>query len=144
MPHWHQILMIFIIYALLSQNFAVRIYALFRQIFGNWKVESADFFTFRMYVATLVSESETSRLVYLEHNLIKVREMPTTGSHTPLWGGSCWLQDGSLLVRDSQGQTSSKCGYICFLYLKFRFWMLWWRVHSGGSCFQYSIQLSAA
>jgi len=27
-----------------------------------------------------------------------VREIPTTGSHTPLWGGSCWLQDGGLLV----------------------------------------------
>ena len=25
--------------------------------------------------------------------------MPTTGSHTSLWGGSCWLQDGGLLVR---------------------------------------------
>ena len=49
-PHWHQILVIFMIYALLSRNFAVRIYALFPQIFGNWKVDSADFFTFRMYV----------------------------------------------------------------------------------------------
>ena len=49
MPHWHQILVIFMIYALLSRNFAVRIYALFPQIFGDWKVESADFFTFRMY-----------------------------------------------------------------------------------------------
>jgi len=28
----------------------------------------------------------------------EVTEMPTTGSHNPLWGGSCWLQDGSLLV----------------------------------------------
>ena len=48
-PHWHQILVIFMIYALLSRNFDVRIYALFPQIFGNWKVGSADFFTFRMY-----------------------------------------------------------------------------------------------
>ena len=48
-PHWHQILVIFMIYALLSRNFDVRIYALFPQIFGNWKVDSADFFTFRMY-----------------------------------------------------------------------------------------------
>ena len=31
------------------RNFAVRIYALFPQIFGDWKVESTDFFTFRMY-----------------------------------------------------------------------------------------------
>ena len=52
-PHWHQILVIFMIYALLSRNFDVRIYALFPQIFGNWKVDSADFFTFRMYVPKL-------------------------------------------------------------------------------------------
>ena len=38
------------IYTLLSQNFDVGIYALFPQIFGNLKVDSADFFTFRMYV----------------------------------------------------------------------------------------------
>ena len=25
--------------------------------------------------------------------------MPTSGSHTSLWGGSCWLHDGGLLVR---------------------------------------------
>ena len=53
MPHWHQILVIFMIYALLSRNFAVRIYALFPQIFGDWKVESAYFFTFRMYAGVL-------------------------------------------------------------------------------------------
>ena len=52
-PHWHQILVIFMIYALLSRNFDVRIYALFPQIFGNWKVDSADFFTFRMYAKEL-------------------------------------------------------------------------------------------
>ena len=52
-PHWHQILVIFMIYALLSRNFDVRIYALFPQIFGNWKVDSADFFTFRMYASFL-------------------------------------------------------------------------------------------
>ena len=48
-PHWHQIIVIFMIYTLLSRNFDVRIYAVFPQIFGNWKVDSADFFTFRMY-----------------------------------------------------------------------------------------------
>ena len=37
------------IYALLSQNFVVRIYALFLQIFLDWKVKSADIFTFWMY-----------------------------------------------------------------------------------------------
>ena len=37
------------IYALLSQNFVVRIYALFPQIFLDWKVKSADIFTFGMY-----------------------------------------------------------------------------------------------
>ena len=36
-PHWHQILVIFMIYALLSQNFVVAIYALFPQNFGDWK-----------------------------------------------------------------------------------------------------------
>ena len=43
----------------------------------------------------------------LKQNVIKVTEMPTTGSHIPLWGGSCWLQDGSLLVSGwNQGLTS--------------------------------------
>ena len=37
------------IYALLTWNFVVRIYALFPQIFLDWKVKSADFFTYRMY-----------------------------------------------------------------------------------------------
>ena len=54
LPHWHQILVIFMIYALLSRNFDVRIYALFPQIFENWKVDSADFFTFRMYALDAV------------------------------------------------------------------------------------------
>ena len=39
MPHWHQILVIFMIYAILSRNFAVRIYALFPQISLDWKTE---------------------------------------------------------------------------------------------------------
>ena len=39
MPHWHQILGIFMIYAILSQNFAIRIYALFLQIALDWKTE---------------------------------------------------------------------------------------------------------
>ena len=37
MPHWHQILVIFMIYALLSGYFVVAIYALFPQNFGDWK-----------------------------------------------------------------------------------------------------------
>ena len=37
------------IYALLSQNFVVRIYALFPQIFLYWKAESADVILFWMY-----------------------------------------------------------------------------------------------
>ena len=49
MPNWHQIPVIFMIYSLLSRNFAVRIYALFPQIFLDWKAKSADFYTFRMY-----------------------------------------------------------------------------------------------
>ena len=49
MPYWHQIIVNFMIYAFLLQNFALRIYSLFPQIFGDWKVRSADIFTFRMY-----------------------------------------------------------------------------------------------
>ena len=37
------------IYAPLSQNIVVKIYALFPQMFWDWKVDSAAFFTFRMY-----------------------------------------------------------------------------------------------
>ena len=40
MPHWHQILVIFMIYAL----FFVAIYALFPQICWGWKAKSADFY----------------------------------------------------------------------------------------------------
>ena len=46
MKHVYEILLI---YALLSQNFIVAIYALFPQIIWGWKVESADFCIFRMY-----------------------------------------------------------------------------------------------
>ena len=45
----HTFLDFWLIYALLSQNFVVAIYALFPQIFLDWKAESADFFAFRMY-----------------------------------------------------------------------------------------------
>ena len=38
-----------LIYALLSQKFYVEIYALFPQIFCDWKADSANFFAFRMY-----------------------------------------------------------------------------------------------
>ena len=48
-------------------------------------------------------ENNLSTILIWNTNLKKVREMPTTGSHTPLWGGSCWLQDGSLLVRRNKG-----------------------------------------
>ena len=34
-------------------NFFVAIYALFPQIFWDWKAKSADFYTFRMYVFSL-------------------------------------------------------------------------------------------
>ena len=37
------------IYALLSQNFDVEIYALFLQMFCDWKADSTNFFAFRMY-----------------------------------------------------------------------------------------------
>ena len=36
-PHWHQILVIFMIYALLSRNFDVRIYAFFRRFLKTEK-----------------------------------------------------------------------------------------------------------
>ena len=42
-----------LIYAHVSQNFVVAIYALFPQIFWDWKVESADFFAFRMYACNM-------------------------------------------------------------------------------------------
>ena len=38
-----------LIYALLSRNFYVEIYALFPQIFCDWKADSANFSAFRMY-----------------------------------------------------------------------------------------------
>ena len=38
-----------LIYALLSRNFYVEIYALFPQIFCDWKADSANFCAFRMY-----------------------------------------------------------------------------------------------
>ena len=69
LPHWHQILVIFMIYALLSQNFDVRIYALFPQIFGNWIVDSADFFTFRMYA--WVVDGELHLKPSAIHNLVR-------------------------------------------------------------------------
>ena len=52
------------IYALLTRNFVVRIYALFPQIFLDWKAKSADIFTFWMYVSTI----NTIVLVLIETN----------------------------------------------------------------------------
>ena len=43
------------IYALLTRNFVVRTYALFLQIFLDWKAKSADIFTFWMYVAMMMT-----------------------------------------------------------------------------------------
>ena len=40
MPHWHQILVIFMIYAIFLQIFVVRIYAPFPQISLDWKTDS--------------------------------------------------------------------------------------------------------
>ena len=45
------------IYELLTQNFVVRIYALFPQIILDWKAKSADIFTFWMYAPAPVSLS---------------------------------------------------------------------------------------
>ena len=43
---------ILLIFAFVLQNFIVAIYALFPQIFWDWKAESANFCTFRMYVSS--------------------------------------------------------------------------------------------
>ena len=51
-PFRHNILKILIIYALLTRNVGVKINALFPQIFLGWRANSADLFTFRMYVVT--------------------------------------------------------------------------------------------
>ena len=45
----YQLLPKLLIYALLSRNFIVAFYARFPQIFWDWKADSADFCTFRMY-----------------------------------------------------------------------------------------------
>ena len=50
-----------LIYALMSQNVVVAIYALFPQFFWDWKKESAGLFTFRMYG----QELSVFRIVYL-------------------------------------------------------------------------------
>ena len=42
-----------LIYVILSRNFYVEIYALFLQIFCDWKADSANFYTFRMYASVL-------------------------------------------------------------------------------------------
>ena len=60
------------IYALLTRNFVVRIYALFPQIFLDWKAKSADIFTFWMYgcramtggCCTLQRSSLAAKLLY--------------------------------------------------------------------------------
>ena len=46
------------IYALLSQDFDVEIYALFPQNFCDWKADSANFFAFRMYDPVLQEFNE--------------------------------------------------------------------------------------
>ena len=55
------------IYAVLTQNFVVRIYALIPQIFLDWKAKSADIFTFWMYV--LSTHLSTSGLGLFLHFL---------------------------------------------------------------------------
>ena len=47
---------IFMIYALLSQNFVATIYSLFPQIFLDWKAESEKFF-FGMYAQPILCRS---------------------------------------------------------------------------------------
>ena len=50
MLFYHKITCIFMIYVCLSQKFVVAIYAVFPPIFLAGKVDSANVFTFRMYV----------------------------------------------------------------------------------------------
>ena len=52
MLFYHQITCIFMIYVYLLQKFVVAIYAVFPPIVLAWKLDSANFFTFRMYVDT--------------------------------------------------------------------------------------------
>ena len=49
MLFYHQITCIFMIYVYLLQKFVVAIYAVFPPIVLAWKLDSANFFTFRMY-----------------------------------------------------------------------------------------------
>ena len=55
---------IWLIYALLSQNFIVAIYALFPQIIWGWKVESADVYVFRMYAKVKGASSKVDECKY--------------------------------------------------------------------------------
>ena len=50
MLFYHQITCIFMIYVYLLQKFVVAIYAVFPPIVLAWKLDSANVFTFRMYV----------------------------------------------------------------------------------------------
>ena len=65
MPNWHQIPANFMIHALLSRNFAVRVYALFPQIFWDRRAKSADFYTFRMYAWPISCSLDTHRVTFL-------------------------------------------------------------------------------
>ena len=58
--HW-----IWLIYALLSQSFVVRIYALFPQIFLAWKTESVNFFAFWMYVSWETLQHSNSSFFFI-------------------------------------------------------------------------------
>ena len=53
------------IYAPLSQNIAVKIYALFLKMFWDWKEDSANVFTFRMYELDRVNFEDIATVVKL-------------------------------------------------------------------------------
>ena len=53
MSLWHKIHGNLMIYAPLSQNIVLKIYALFPQMLWDWKADSANFSTFRMYGLTV-------------------------------------------------------------------------------------------
>ena len=80
MPIWHKILGILMIYAPLSQNIAVKISALFPQMFWDWKADSANFFTFRMYVCrqcyTELAQTKCSLEKYMHKVAFEIKRRP--------------------------------------------------------------------
>ena len=92
-PSWNKILRIWMIYALLTRNYAVKIYTLFPQFFWGRKVESANFFTFRMYGCRLLFDpTEIHRALGWDIGVLQGvicwhRQIPEI--HSARWQPSC-------------------------------------------------------